>query len=107
MSYPLVMTEEYWANTQLSVARYYGGINAFGQEYIIVNKDGKDVYECSAIAKREGRTKAIEPGEPCDLVLKRLRWVYRKLGRETFLEKVKSGMSEKDLLELIKKGGLQ
>ena len=107
MNYPLVMTEEYWANTQLSVARYYGGIKAFGQEYIIVNKDGKDVFECSAIAEREGRAKAIEAGEPCDLVLKRLQKVYRKLGREAFLEKVKSGMSEKDLLALIKKGGAQ
>ena len=99
------MTEEYWANSQFSIARYYGGITFCGRDYIIVNKEGKDVFECSRIAEKEGRAKAIEPGEPCDLVLKRLQKVYRKLGRDTFLEKVESGMSEKELLALIKKGG--
>ena len=99
------MTEEYWANSQFSVARHYGGINISGQEYIIVNKEGKDIFECSRIAQKEGRDKAIEPGEPADLVLKRLKKVYRKLGREEFIEKVKSGMSEKELLALLKKGG--
>ena len=37
--YPLIMTEEYWANSQLSIARYYGHIRFMGHEYVIVNKD--------------------------------------------------------------------
>lgn len=65
---PIVMTEEYWANSQFSISRYYGGIQAFGVQYKIVNKDGKDLFECSIEAEKAGRDKAIEPGEPCDLV---------------------------------------
>ena len=63
-NYPLLMTEEFWANSQLSVARYYGGVTFEGREYIIVDKLGRDLWECSAIAAREGRRNAIEPGEP-------------------------------------------
>lgn len=82
---PILMTEEYWANTQFSVARYCGRIKAFGYEYWIVDKLGRDIFECSAIAQKEGREKAIEPGEPCDLVRKDFMSIYRKLGRDRFL----------------------
>ena len=80
------MTEEFWANSQLSVARYYGRIQVFGHEYWIVDKKGRDLFECSAIADKEGREKAIEPGEPADLVRDDFRKVYRELGRDRFLE---------------------
>lgn len=30
------MTEEYWANSQFSVARYYGGLTIGGRSYKIV-----------------------------------------------------------------------
>lgn len=89
---PIVMTEEYWANSPFSVARYYGGIKVQGVDYIIVNKEGKDIYECSAEAKKAGREKAIEPGEPCDLVDRRYVPMYRKLGRDKFIEWVKEGL---------------
>ena len=101
--YPLLITEECWANSPLSVVRYTGEIRFYGHEYIIVNKDGKDIYQCSAEAHKAGRAKAIEPGEPCDLVLKSLVRVYKKLGRDVLIEKIKSGMSVKELLALIKK----
>ena len=101
--YPLLITEEYWANSPLSVVRYTGEIRFSGHEYIIVNKDGKDIYQCSMEAHKAGRAKAIEPGEPCDLVLKSLVRVYKKLGRDVLIEKIKSGMSEKELLALVKK----
>ena len=42
--FPLLMTQEYWMNTQLSIARYYGGAILGGIEYCIVNKEGKDLY---------------------------------------------------------------
>lgn len=82
---PILMTEEYWANTQFSVVRYYGRLKAFGHEYWIVDKLGRDIFECSAIAQKEGRGKAIKPGEPCDLVRKDFMPIYRSLGRDKFL----------------------
>lgn len=46
------MTEEFWANSQFSVARYYGRIKISSNEYIIVNKEGKDIFECSYDAEK-------------------------------------------------------
>lgn len=63
-NYPLLMTEDIWTNTYLSIARHCGGIMLDNREYIIVDKRGRDLFECSIIAEREGRQKAIEPGEP-------------------------------------------
>lgn len=102
---PLLMTEEFWANSQLSIARYYGEIIFGGRKYIIVDKHGRDIYECSAIAEREGRDKAIEPGEPADLILSTLRFAYRKLGRERIIELIKDGKTEEEIKALVKKGG--
>ena len=68
--YPLLMPEEIWANSQLSIARHYGRINMNGREYIICDKTGRDIFQLSAIAEKQGKQKAIEPGEPADLVLK-------------------------------------
>ena len=102
---PLLMTEEFWANSQLSIARYYGEITFNGRKYIIVDKHGRDIYECSAIADKEGREKAIEPGEPADLILSTLRFAYRKLGRERIIELIKDGKTEDEIKALVKKGG--
>ena len=86
---PICMTEEFWASTQFSVARYYGGVKVNGHEFVIVNKEGKDIFECSREAARAGRVKAIEPGEPADLCRKDFVTYYRRLGREKFLEVLK------------------
>ena len=102
---PLLMTEEFWANSQLSIARYYGEIIFCGRKYIIVDKHGRDIYELSAIADREGREKAIEPGEPADLVLSTLQMAYRKLGRERIIALIKEGKTEVVIKELANKGG--
>lgn len=85
----ILMTEEYWANTHLSVVRYTGQIQMNGVHYIIVNKEGKDVFECSFEAEREGREKAIPPGEPCDLIDNRFQKYYRKMGRDKFMQWLK------------------
>lgn len=82
----ILMTEEVWANSQLSIARYYGGIKFDGHEYVIVDKLGRDLHECSYIAMKEGRQKAIEPGEPADLIRKDFCRLYRSLGRDKFIE---------------------
>lgn len=90
---PIMMMEDYWANTQLSIARYYGGISFCGKDYRIVNKQGRDLFELSDPESRHyvgENKKAIEPGEPADLV--QVKWipVYRKLGRDKFIELLKN-----------------
>lgn len=89
MAQPILMTEDYWANSHLSVVRYTGRIKWSDITYIICNKEGKDIFQCSIEAEKEGREKAIEPGEPCDLIDERYLPVYRKLGREAFIELIK------------------
>ena len=103
--FPLIMTEEYWMNSQFSIARFYGGINLDGREYIIVDQLGRDLLECSRIAEKLGKDKAIEPGEPADLVLATLQMAYRKLGRERIIELIKEGKTEAEIKALAKKGG--
>lgn len=106
--HPLIMTEEFWANSQFSIARYYGGINFNGYRYVIVNKEGKDVWECTKEAEKAGRDKAIEPGEPADLCIVSLVPSYRKLGRDKIIELIKEGKTEKEIKAIAfpkKKGG--
>ena len=100
--HPLVMAEEFWKNSQLSVARFYGRCLFNGNEYWIVNKDGKDLFQLSAQAERKGNSYAIMPGEPADLVLKELIPVYRWLGRDAFLDKIKQGVKASELLKQYK-----
>lgn len=85
-SVPVMMAEEYWANSQLSNARHTGQVKCWGRVYVIVDKRGHDIFECSQEAQKEGREMAIEPGEPADLVDTRYVKIYRKVGREKFIE---------------------
>lgn len=87
---PILMTEEYWANSQFSVARYTGAIKLDGNRYVIVDKTGRDIFELSALAEKEGRQKAIEPGEPCDLIREDFIPLYKKHGRDKFIEVLKA-----------------
>ena len=84
--YPLAMAEEFWANSQYSIARHFGRIRVGNYDYVICNKDGKDIFACSLEAEKAGRQKAIEPGEPADLVRVDVLPIYRKLGRAGFLK---------------------
>lgn len=86
---PIAMAEDYWANSQFSVARYTGSITIGEAKYVIVNKFGATVFELSSPSSKYyvGDDKmAIEPGEPMDLV--RVEWVpiYKTLGRDKFIE---------------------
>ena len=101
-NYPLMMTEEFLANSQLSVVRYYGRIELNGRVYIICDKTGRDIFQLSAIAAKQGKQKAIDPGEPADLVLMTLLPAYRKFGRERFISLIKEGKSEKEIIALAK-----
>lgn len=99
---PILMEEEYWANTQLSIVRHYGSIIFNDAQYTVVNKEGRTVFELSVEAEREGREKAIPPGEPCDLVMDQFIPVYRKVGREAFIRMLKenSGLTLERAKEL-------
>ena len=83
---PIAMSEEYWANSHLSIVRYYGSIQMNGEVYTIVNKEGKTVFEISATCEGD---KCIPPGEPCDLVAAPFIPIYRQLGRDKFLQMLK------------------
>ena len=97
---PICMAEEYWANTQLSIARHYGRIRFNNHEYYIVDKLGRDLWECSVAADRAGSDKAIPAGEPADLVRKDFIPYYKKLGRDKFLEVLKEHPTHSDKLLL-------
>ena len=104
MKTPICMAEEFWANSQLSIARHYGRIKVYGHEYWIVDKRGRDLWECSAAADRAGSDKAIPPGEPADLVRKDFIPYYKALGRDWFIEVLTSNQqaSEKELIKIFK-----
>lgn len=92
--YPICMAEEYWADSYFSVARYYGGIQMNQYSYKIVNKEGITIFELSDPENEhyvgDGDEQAIKPGEPADLVRKEWVQVYKKLGREAFLDYLKA-----------------
>lgn len=95
MTNPVLFTEEYWANSQLSVVRYFGGCEFNGKEYKIVNKDGISVEELSNPLSKHYNGKdgyAIPPGEPADLVMVDWIPVYRKLGRDAVIRLVKDNV---------------
>ena len=90
----LLMEESAWCNSILSVARHYGGISFQGNEYTIVNKYGQTLFESS-----------IPPGEPADLVVSWLVPYYKKMGREKFVEHLKTipeGAGKKDMIKSFK-----
>lgn len=75
----ILLTKEFWMNSQLSVAKYAGGIQITGEggkkrTFLVVNKDGKDLNQVS-----------IPAGEPADLVDKEFIPLYKKLGRDLFI----------------------
>lgn len=101
--YPILMVEEYWVNSQLSIARYYGKINFNGHIYVIVNKHGETLFEISARMDKEGKGgKAIPPGEPADLVQSEWVPVYKRLGRDRVIELIENHVPLKEAKKLKK-----
>lgn len=99
------MTEEFWVNSQFSIARHYGQLQINGKRYVIVNRHGITIFELSDPRSKhyvgDHATKAIELGEPCDLVREDWIPVYRALGRDRCSELVEQGVSLEDALLLI------
>lgn len=75
----ILLTKESWMNSQLSVAKYSGGVQVIGEggkkrTLLIVNKEGKDLFQLG-----------IPLGDPADLVDKEFIPLYKKLGRDLFI----------------------
>lgn len=93
----ILLTKESWMNSQLSVAKYSGGVQVTGEggkkrTLFIVNKEGKDLYQVG-----------IPSGEPADLVDKEFIPFYKKLGRDLFISIVNANplASRKELKEIL------
>ena len=88
----IIITKDQWANSRLSIAKYYGGIRFRGRDYRIVNQYGIDIFSLSDPQSEhyvgEG-SYAIKDDEPADLVLVDWIPIYRKLGRESFIKLIK------------------
>lgn len=80
----IIYPEEYWMNSQLATARFFGGCTINGKEYIIVNKDGVSMRKLAGKAKLGDVL--IPAGEPADLILKEWQPIYRALGRDKLFE---------------------
>ena len=105
--YPICMAEEYWANSYFSVARYYGGIQMNHHSYKIVNKEGITLFELSDPDSEHyvgDDNKAIEPGEPADLVREDFIPYYKSLGREAFIKVLEENQrkSDTEIMEIYK-----
>ena len=93
----IMLTKESWMNSQLSVAKYSGGIHLTcdggkKRTFLIVNKEGKELNQVS-----------IPAGEPADLVDKEFIPLYKKLGRNLFIGIVQANplASRKELKDIL------
>lgn len=98
----ILYTEDVWRNSQLSIVRYTGRIEINGTTYIVVNKEGRDVFELSREAEKLGRDKAIPAGEPCDLIDESYQSIYKAVGREQFLRWLLEKKTKKEMEKMIK-----
>ena len=93
----ILFTKESWLRSQLSVAKYSGGVQIADEDgkkrtFLIVNKEGKDLNQVS-----------IPAGEPADLVDKEFIPLYKKLGRTLFIGIVQANplASRKELKDIL------
>lgn len=73
----LVMTEEFWMNSMFSLARFSGGINVNGKQYIL-NHQTKDLIRSDFVK------------------------TYQKVGRDKVIEMLKDGKSKEEIEEYAK-----
>lgn len=101
----IIYPEEYWANSQLATARFYGGCIIKGKEYVIVNKEGVSMRELADKAKIGDVL--IPAGEPADLILKEWHPIYRALGRDAFIEHLGTNQDLKEAKKYVKQLNLK
>ena len=94
---PILLTKDFRMNSQLSVAKYSGGVQIVDEggkkrPFFIVNKEGKDPTQAG-----------IPEGEPADLVDKEFIPLYKKLGRTLFIGIVQANplASRKELKDIL------
>ena len=62
-----------WLNSQLSIARHYGGINYNGKRYIVAtDEEGQPLVREDAL-KREPKAKKQKPVRATDAQIKRIK----------------------------------
>ena len=93
----ILFTKESWLRSQLSVAKYSGGVQIEDEDgkkrtFLIVNKEGKDLNQVS-----------IPANEPADLIDKEFIPLYKKLGRTLFIGIVQANplASRKELKDIL------
>lgn len=93
----ILFTKESWLRSQLSVAKYSGGVQIEDEDgkkrtFLIVNKEGKDLNQVS-----------IPASEPADLIDKEFIPLYKKLGRTLFIGIVQANplASRKELKDIL------
>ena len=93
----ILFTKESWLCSQLSVAKYSGGVQIEDEDgkkrtFLIVNKEGKDLNQVS-----------IPASEPADLIDKEFIPLYKKLGRTLFIGIVQANplASRKELKDIL------
>ena len=93
----ILFTKESWLCSQLSVAKYSGGVQIADEDgkkrtFLIVNKEGKDLNQVS-----------IPANEPADLIDKEFIPLYKKLGRTLFIGIVQANplASRKELKDIL------
>lgn len=96
----IIYPKEYWMNSPFSIARYYGGCTINGKEYIIVNKEGESLLKLATKAKIGDVL--IPEGEPADLILVEWQPIYRALGRDAFIEHIKTNQDLKEAKKYVK-----
>lgn len=96
----IIYPEEYWINSQLATARFFGGCTINGKEYIIVNKEGVSMQKLADKAKIGDVL--IPKGEPADLILKEWQPIYRALGRDAFMEHLETNLDLKEAKKYVK-----
>jgi hypothetical protein len=95
----IIYPEEYWMNSQLATARFFGGC-IINKEYVIVNKEGVSMRKLADKAKIGDVL--IPKGEPADLILKEWQPIYRALGRDAFIEHIKTNQDLKEAKKYVK-----
>jgi hypothetical protein len=67
-----------------------------------ISSSTKKVKTYGSVAKKAGRDKAIEPGEPADLILEQWQPIYKALGRDKFIEYIKEHADLKEAKKYVK-----
>lgn len=96
----IIYPEEYWMNSQLATARFFGGCTINGKDYVIVNKEGVSMRKLADKAKIGDVL--IPEGEPADLILKEWQPIYKALGRDKFFEYIKYHNDLKEAKKYVK-----